>query len=431
MKKTLKVLLAVVITPIALFLILTLLLYCPPVQKWAVEKAAQVASKKTGMRITVEQLRLSFPLDLRLQGLKALQPNDSLPGKTDTIADVRSLTTHVQMLPLLSGRVEVDWLTFKGLRMNTDQLIGDLRIKADLERLHLVSHGVSLGEERAKVNLADIRGGYIDVALGDTMPKDTAKKEVLWKIDVDRLQLAHTDFRLHLPGDTMSVKAHFGEATARRAVLQLKDNTYKVGALDWHDGALAYDQNFVPRAKRGFDATHISLSDLHLGIDSFCYAANTIDLRIRAAHFAEQSGMRVNTLKGTFHTDSTRLALEDFHLTMPETDLKGTFRMDMNAFADRHPGQMLARLAGHTALGDLRPFLASLPADVVGALPKSRITVKGQLTGNLQRATLQNIHLRMDRHFDLTATGRVESASSTVRWRMARSFPRRRLRAPR
>ena len=68
--------------------------------------------------------------------------------------------------------------------------------------------------------------------------------------------------------------------------------------------------------------------------------------------------MRVNTLKGTFHTDSTRLALEDFHLTMPETDLRGTFRMDMNAFADRHPGQMLARLAGYTALGDLRPFLA-------------------------------------------------------------------------
>lgn len=78
MKKTLKVLLAVVITPIALFLILTLLLYCPPVQKWAVEKAAQVASEKTGMRITVEQLRLSFPLDLRLQGLKGLSLSQSV-----------------------------------------------------------------------------------------------------------------------------------------------------------------------------------------------------------------------------------------------------------------------------------------------------------------------------------------------------------------
>lgn len=95
MKKTLKVLLAVVITPIALFLILTLLLYCPPVQKWAVDRAAQVASEKTGMRITVEQLRLSFPLDLRLQGLKALQPNDSLPGRMDTIADVRLSLIHI------------------------------------------------------------------------------------------------------------------------------------------------------------------------------------------------------------------------------------------------------------------------------------------------------------------------------------------------
>ncbi len=126
---------------------------------------------------TVEQLRLSFPLDLRLQGLKALQPNDSLPGRTDTIADVRSLTTHVQMLPLLSGRVEVDWLTFKGLRINTDQLIGDLRIKADLERLHLVSHGVSLGEERAKVNVDDIRGGYIDVAVTDEITKPETKRQ--------------------------------------------------------------------------------------------------------------------------------------------------------------------------------------------------------------------------------------------------------------
>lgn len=133
MKKTLKVLLAVVITPIALFLILTLLLYCPPVQKWAVEKAAQVASEKTGMRITVEQLRLSFPLDLRLQGLKALQPNDSLPGRMDTIADVRSLTTHVQMLPLLSGRVEVDWLTFKGLRMKYLFLLSGCKGRGYLE----------------------------------------------------------------------------------------------------------------------------------------------------------------------------------------------------------------------------------------------------------------------------------------------------------
>ena len=72
---------------------------------------------------------------------------------------MKTLTTHVQMLPLLKGNIEVNWLTFKGLHMNTAQLVGDLRIKANLERLHVVSHGVSLGNQRAKVNLAEIKGG--------------------------------------------------------------------------------------------------------------------------------------------------------------------------------------------------------------------------------------------------------------------------------
>lgn len=415
MKKTLKVLVAVILTPIALFLLFTLLLYCPPIQQWAVNQAAKVASEKTGMKITIEELRLSFPLDLRLQGLKALQLNDSLPNRMDTIADVKTLTTHVQMLPLLKGNIEVDWLTFKGLHMNTAQLVGDLRIKANLERLHVVSHGVSLGNERAKVNLAEIKGGYIDVALGDTMPKDTAKKEVPWQIDIDRLQLAKTNFQLHLPGDTTSVHAYFGEATARHALLKLKDNTYKVATLDWHDGAAAYNRNFIPRTTSGFDAAHISINRLHLGVDSFCYANNTIDLRIRATHFTEQSGLCVNALQGGFHTDSTRLSLQDFHLEMSETRLTGTFRMDMNAFDDLHPGQMFVRLSGHTSLPDLRPFLANLPTDVLRALPTSRLAVSGQVAGNMKRVAIQNLRLSMAQHFDLTATGWVENLVAVKR----------------
>ena len=415
MKKTIKVLAAIVCTPIALFLVLTLLLYCPPVQRWAVDKAAEVASEKTGMEISVEALRLSFPLDLRLDNLKALQANDSLKNQKDTIADVKSLTAHMQLLPLLKGRVEVDWLTFKGLMLNTDNLIGDLRIKADLERLHVQSHGVDLGRDSAMVNLAEVKGGYIDIALGDTMPKDTTKSEVLWKINVDKLTLTQTDFRLHLPGDTMSVSAHFGEATARKTLLQLKDNTYKVGALDWHDGALAYSQNFQPKAARGFDSAHIQLESLHLGVDSFSYADKTIGLHVRAAHFAEQSGLTVKAMQGDFSMDSTQLALSDFRLEMPETKLEGSFRMDMNAFDDLRPGQLLAQLAGYTSLNDLRPLLASVPSDVLRAVPNGRINISGRMAGNLKRATLTNLHLQMPTHFDLTTTGWVENLTAIER----------------
>lgn len=61
MKKALWWILGILLSPILLFLILTMLLYFPPVQNWAVDKVAAIASDKTGMQITVNHVDLSFP----------------------------------------------------------------------------------------------------------------------------------------------------------------------------------------------------------------------------------------------------------------------------------------------------------------------------------------------------------------------------------
>ena len=54
--------------PIALVLLLSILLYIPPFQNFAVRKATEYAGKATGMQIGIEQIRLSFPLDLTVKG---------------------------------------------------------------------------------------------------------------------------------------------------------------------------------------------------------------------------------------------------------------------------------------------------------------------------------------------------------------------------
>ena len=46
--------------PIALVLLLSILLYIPPFQNFAVRKATEYAGKATGMQIGIEQIRLSF-----------------------------------------------------------------------------------------------------------------------------------------------------------------------------------------------------------------------------------------------------------------------------------------------------------------------------------------------------------------------------------
>ena len=119
MNRSLKWLVAIVATPVILFLILVALLYCPPVQNWAVKHVAAYVSDKTGMEVSIDRVNLSFPLDLQLDGLKMLRPNDSIPNKKDTVADVHRLVANVDLLPLLKSRVEVNELTFTKLKANT------------------------------------------------------------------------------------------------------------------------------------------------------------------------------------------------------------------------------------------------------------------------------------------------------------------------
>ena len=138
MNRSLKWLVAIVATPVILFLILVALLYCPPVQNWTVKHITAYVSEKTGMEISLNRVNLSFPLDLQLDGLKMLRSNDSIPNQKDTVADVQHLVAKVDLLPLFKRRVEVNELTFTKLKANTVNFIGDLRIRGDLQRLHLV-----------------------------------------------------------------------------------------------------------------------------------------------------------------------------------------------------------------------------------------------------------------------------------------------------
>ena len=74
------------LTPVLLFVFLSLLFYFPPFQRWAVRQAAAYASGKTGMQISVGSVRLSFPLDLALADVRAFAPNDTQPDCRDTVA---------------------------------------------------------------------------------------------------------------------------------------------------------------------------------------------------------------------------------------------------------------------------------------------------------------------------------------------------------
>ena len=61
-----RVLLGIALTPFLLLGLLFVLVYFPPIQKFAVDKAAGILSEEMDMNVTVERVRLAFPLDLNV-----------------------------------------------------------------------------------------------------------------------------------------------------------------------------------------------------------------------------------------------------------------------------------------------------------------------------------------------------------------------------
>ena len=90
----------VLASPFLLFLLLAFLLYLPPIQKFAVDKAAEYASEATGLDISVGRIALSFPLDLVVKDVKAVCQESN-----DTLLDLTRLEVHVQLWPLLKQKV--------------------------------------------------------------------------------------------------------------------------------------------------------------------------------------------------------------------------------------------------------------------------------------------------------------------------------------
>lgn len=412
MKKYIRWVVIAIAIPIVLFLILVVLLYCPPVQNWAVKRVASYASQKMGMEITVDRVRLVFPLDLGVEGVRVLQANDSIAGQTDTIANVGRIVANVQLIPLLSNKVEVDELSLHDVQMNTANLVHEARIKGKVGLLLVQSRGVDLNSKTIRVNQAQLKDANISVELSDTVPPDTTKTPIYWKIKVDKLQIEHSKALLRTPRDSMAVLVDLPKLDAKNGYFDLYKNLYRLETLNWQNGSLNYDQTYKPRTD-GLDPNHIHLTELHLGIDSFYFCQPELKMNLRVCAFKEKSGVRVNHLSGHVGLDSTRIALPNLELRTPESSLTAKFNMDMNAFDEVNPGKFYVAL--HASLGkvDLLRAMGGMPEGFRKAFPNYPLRIDGVAKGNKERIAFSGLNVVLPTAFKLQTTGYVEKPMDT------------------
>lgn len=406
MKKRLRWIGLALLSPFLLIALLAVALYLPPVQQWAVNQVASYASKQTGMRISVDKVRLRFPLDLGVEGIKAIKRNDSLPQVKDTVAYVKTLVVNVQLRPLLHKQVMVNELSFRQLTLNTGTFIPAARVKGKVERLSVKAHGIDLGKETVRVNDALLDGARLMVALSDSVPPDTTTSEpTKWRFVIDNLRLKSSRVALRMPGDTVRIGISMTDMKARDAHLDLYKGLYELRTLEWDGGGLTYDNVYEVKAVRGLDPNHIALNGIRLRVDSLSYQPSGLSLDLRECAFREQSGIMLTRLAGAVMMDSTTLRLPSLQLNTSESSLSAQITMDLNSFDEKAPGRLRAAL--HASLGkqDIMRLVGDMPDEFRKRWPNYPLAIDGVVKGNLKRVELTGLKLSLPTALRLEAKG--------------------------
>ncbi len=405
-----RVLLGIVLTPIFLFLLLFVLIYCPPVQKFAVDKAAEMLSEEMGMEVSVERVRLKFPLDLSMGGVLAIHEGD-------TVLDARELDLTMKPLPLFQLQAEVDGFHLYDAKLNTKGMIDAAIIKGNLAELSLDSHSTDIKQGLAVVNKALLRDADLQVLLNDSVPEDTSTID--WRVQLDDLSLQKVKLAVLLTpnADSTWVTANLGEMQTK-AYIDLKESAYRVDWLDMKESAIAYDLQKEPRKPQQFDSNHLLFEDVCLKIDSLSYVGDDFSMNLRQLATKEQSGLTITETQGRVEMDSLALTIPQLHMRTEDSDLSLAYRMDMNAFDDENPGKFSLVSEGQIGKGDVLYFTRMGGADTKDVctmlnkeLPVRPLEVQLQADGNLQTLDVSQLHLKVP--------GKVVVDGSATLWDVA------------
>ena len=398
-KKALKWLGITVATPIALFLLLAILLYIPPVQNFAVHQVANYLSGNLGMDVRIDKVRLAFPLDLAVHHMTAVE-------KGDTLLNADRLRLNVKLMPLFEGRADVDGFELYGLVIDTKSYISDTRIKGHAGQLTAAAHGVDWEKELVNLDHARLHDADIYVTLSDTAKKDTTESKAKWNIAVKKVDIERSKVHLQMPGDSMRIYANLGRAALRGGAFDTGRNYYAVKALQLQDCDVNYDIPYI-KPVAGIDPNHIAVKRLTLMLDTLSYNnEGVLRAGLRGLTLHEKCGLDVTRLSGSVYMDTTQLRLPALQLRTPASRIDADVAFDFKAFSAGKGGHCQAMVDASIGYDDIRTLATGyVDKAYLRALPHKPLAIKGTVSGNIDHLRLPSLTLNMPGVLQASANG--------------------------
>ena len=467
-RKILKYVLRGFLVLLALILLVPVLVYLPPVQRFVKDQGAAYVSKHMGLHPDIERLRLSFPLKLTVD--RSLLTT----GGGDTILYFDRLKANVALWPLLRKEVIVREFSFDGVVADYADTAGGFSLKARLGELRLKADTVNLKTHRAEIPSLELTDGVARLSVGPSRPDTAAQKPVLWRFSVGTVTLNRIDFGLTLAPDTakLSVTLEQGklngcvvdledqDVSLERLVLQggdyrfltdtttavpknetairdtlrqdtlsdkkpwtvtvarieLTDNSGEYGPLPVRSDTLRVRPSQTsasgtsgPPALPAFDPHHITVTNLNLRADSLYNRGNDLSLDLEHLSLTETSGPAIRKLAGRFRMDSTGYLLTGLNLLTESSSVTGDFRAGSGIVRMEPATPLNIRMNASINGGELLFFYAPPNPEIREILQKETLTAQAALSGRLDALNIGTLNLGLPEYVSFRANGNLRS----------------------
>jgi len=410
-KKWIKWIVIICLIPIGLVLLLAILLYIPPIQNFAVKKAAQVASEASGMQIGLERIRLSFPLDLTVKGIEVVT------APADTLLTLNEISVRVNPLPLMRKIVSVESLRLKEAQVNTGSFIEGMEIRGNINDLSATADYINLTEENATLNRLDLSGANISLRIDSVSQKeDTSSTPMNWKIRLGDIGLEKIGFYLAMPSDSMWLNTFIDKAAAGNGLVDLGISRYTIDKFQLSDSDIRFDMN-PDEPVAGLDPNHIVVSKLNTDIRSIVYQDKEMGADIRSFSLEERSGLAITSLTGKIQSDSINILIPGLELetTASKVRLGALVPWSLTGETPATKDSLQASISLALGKSDLFLLAPDLPADLKRAWPDKPFNLIAWGEGTLESMEIKQVIAELPGALEMSAAGKAGNVMDSVR----------------
>lgn len=398
-KKHLYILLWAIASPFILFILACVLLLIPPIQNYVVDKVAAIASEKTDLQISIDEIGLSLPFNLKLKGVLV---NDSTQTQLLKLDEAKA---HMQFLPLLKKELEIDKIEVKGICIDTKDYIEGIQVNGCMGYLALNSK-VNMDEEYAKIKEVVLSDADLQICYADTAEIDTTA--INWKFYLEHIQVQRLKVGVSMPLDTMSVDLNAEQLNLKATSVNMQDTIYQIGQFIMNDGGVTYKQGTqspLEDSSLGFDPSHIVLSGVNFNLENIKYSNTDLQVQINNFNMKEQSGLAIQEAYGNLMMNSEDLHINDLVVKTPYSFLTLTASAQQNVFAGNPQGLIKLRAMADIGKADLLVALGDNFKNMMQNYPDETLHLQAGVDGTLNNLELSALNANIPGVFSFDAKG--------------------------